>query len=269
MLMTEHGLGDALYVKDKSSVKEFTLEMDGGLGNKLFKLAGGLTVSSQTNRKLVFPKNYQGGYPHSSEYYFDTIFRNLKFEQPSCSTYVKVDDIDSYTYENWTERLHDKNYPIEIHNYFQNWMYIPSTFCDMLHFNTDIVLKYPNIQNRIFIHIRGGDYKYINLPNMDNYYQKALCEFPEDTEYVIFTNDIPFALTKKWLPKNHIFINESEVDTLYLMSKCKGGIAVNSTFSWWGAYLNPNRKLILPSHYFSTEKRGTGFHFPGATVIEI
>jgi len=54
------------------------------------------------------------------------------------------------------------------------------------------------------------------------------------------------------------------------MSKCKGGICANSSFSWWGARLNPNRSIILPSKWFNDSRLYTdGYYFPEATIIDV
>jgi glycosyl transferase family 25 len=54
------------------------------------------------------------------------------------------------------------------------------------------------------------------------------------------------------------------------MSQCQGGICPNSSFSWWGARLNPNRKLILPSKWFNDSNFYTnGYYFPEATIVDV
>jgi hypothetical protein len=61
------------------------------------------------------------------------------------------------------------------------------------------------------------------------------------------------------------------VTSLALMASCtEGGICANSTFSWWGAYLNPKRTLILPNKWFnSTSFYSQGYYFPGVQICPV
>ena len=56
------------------------------------------------------------------------------------------------------------------------------------------------------------------------------------------------------------------------MSQCKGCICSNSTFSWWGAYLNPDRPIYMPSKWFAQTMSNTSnfnFYFPGVIIVDI
>ena len=72
---------------------------------------------------------------------------------------------------------------------------------------------------------------------------------------------------KEWYPflfKNYeIYSNKDEVANLYAMVRCtKGGICCNSTYSWWGAWLNTNndKTICIP-------KKTDGIYMKGALVI--
>jgi hypothetical protein len=126
----------------------------------------------------------------------------------------------------------------------------------------------------VFLHIRGGDY--VNHPNhdlkLDKYYERAIQVFPEGTAFSVFTNDKEYALSRPYLRDiSYSFVESgNEVDDLYLMTQCKGGICANSTFSWWGAYLNTSRTLVLPSKWWNDEAwYSKGLYFNGCTIVEV
>lgn len=109
----------------------------------------------------------------------------------------------------------------------------------------------------VSVHIRRGDY----LKNLDrygdlsetNYYTKAkeyLSRRVDNPIYVYFSDDIQW-VKEKFYDKNGIFIEKIMFEDyqnwydMYLMSQCKHNIIANSTFSWWGAWLNPNKDKIV------------------------
>lgn len=107
----------------------------------------------------------------------------------------------------------------------------------------------------VSIHLRRGDYVnnpfYVDLSQTD-YYDKAIQEFPE-YDFWVFSDDEAFA--KEWAAKmsekhGKVFqvIHESELKDFNFMAGCHHNIIANSSFSWWAAYVNPNKekKVIAP-----------------------
>jgi hypothetical protein len=248
-----------------------TIELQGGLGNQLFQLAF-LDYICQLNGATPSITWNDSVFKHSKLDYFNSIFKNWK----SIVNNIHTDNIIHEESDNQRRWIIDKNQNTKLLGYFQNYIYILPDFVSKLNFSDDILSKYPEIEIRVFLHIRGGDYLHADhawLHNVvtDNYYEKAITEFSENTKFLVFTNDKEYAKTKLFLQNiNFTFIDENEIDSLFLMSKCAGGICANSTFSWWGAYLNPNRKLILPSKWFTDESIYTdGYFFEGCKVIDV
>lgn len=117
--------------------------------------------------------------------------------------------------------------------------------------------------NSVSIHIRRGDQvSNLSVGNISTktYYQKALQYVDNHIEsptYFVFSDDIP------WVKKNLQIPNPQYIDwnrkrddwqDMLLMSKCKHNIIANSTFSWWGAWLNtnPGKKVISPNKFSNT-----------------
>lgn len=251
------------------TVGMLTTRLQGGLGNQLFQIAAGETISKNMGRKY-YVESLNTSSAHSNERYFDSIFKSWKhLYQPLRSV---IFDEPNFEYTDW---LPHQQFPtICLNGYFQNWMYVCEDFKNRLSFNTSISEKYLLLKNSAFLHVRGGDYNnnWLHDVSLDSYYEKAISQFPERTHFYIFTNDVKFVLTKEFLKNiRHKFIFENEVDTLYLMSQCGlGGICANSSFSWWGAYLNPHRKIIMPSKWFNDPKMYTkGYYFDGVIKIEV
>ena len=75
--------------------------------------------------------------------------------------------------------------------------------------------------------------------------------------YFVFSDDIPFC--KSFFQGKDVHFVEgcaSEMEEMQLMSLCDHSIIANSTFSWWGAWLGVDKKLVVvPHRWFNDEKR--------------
>ena len=240
-----------------------TVELMGGLGNQLFQLAF-LDYISQLTNSEPFLYKIANITLHSNVNYLDNI----------CSAWellYKELPIHQIIFE---DQLYNVNNQIntKFEGYFQNYKFILPNFISKLTLDSSILLRYPDIHNKVFIHIRGGDYleadcSWLHNTTTDKYYQNAITLFP-NSQFVVFTNDIEYVKSKSFLNDYPIII-ENEIDSLLLMSKCSGCICPNSTFSWWGAYLNPSRQIILPSKWFNTDMDASGYYFEGCTIVEV
>lgn len=117
----------------------------------------------------------------------------------------------------------------------------------------------------VSIHIRRGDYllpkhwEAIGCICQLPYYRNALAEMEQQVEsphYYVFSEDLEWI--KENLPlKNAVYIDwnkgEDSWQDMMLMSHCRHHIICNSTFSWWGAWLNPSPEkiVILPEQWTS------------------
>ena len=127
-----------------------------------------------------------------------------------------------------------------------------------------------NSEEAVSVHIRRGDY----LTNQKNtlfhgicemeYYEKAIQLIIQKTHnpvFYFFSDDI------QWVKKSFneltyksVFIShntEKNYNDLRLMSYCKHNIIANSTFSWWGAWLNKNENkiVIAPKKWFADQNK--------------
>lgn len=105
--------------------------------------------------------------------------------------------------------------------------------------------------NSVSIHVRRGDKVLSHYAELGvDYYRKALEVI--DGDLFVFSDDIG------WCRDNlgsATYVDIEDYLSLELMSSCKHNIIANSTFSWWGAFLNenPDKVVVAPSMYFSKE----------------
>lgn len=121
----------------------------------------------------------------------------------------------------------------------------------------------------VMVHIRRGDYvtneqtnEYHGTCGLD-YYHKAIelmSEKVHNPHFFIFSDDHEWVKNNIVLEYPVTYVDHNKADKNYedlrLMSLCKHQIIANSSFSWWGAWLNqnPEKIVIAPSRWFSKTK---------------
>lgn len=130
-------------------------------------------------------------------------------------------------------------------------------------------------ENSVTIHVRRGDY--LNSTNMQNictldYYRKAIKLIKKEIDnptFFIFSNEID------WCKENfkddfedvevHFVTNNKGSESyrdMQLMSLARCNILANSSFSWWGAFLNEraNQIVIAPSKWINNMNAEEIYH---------
>jgi hypothetical protein len=231
----------------------------GGLGNMMFQIAAAYIISLRDNKKIICDeRDIQLPHrPHTT--YLNNILRNVKFSNDLSDLnhigeggfhYTPIPKIDGN---------------VKLIGHFQSEKYFIEHRNEILElFDIDdetknyLLEKYGEIinQDTCSIHIRRGDY--LGLPTHHptqsiDYYKEAIQIIGEEKHFLVFSDDI------EWCKENFDFLNNKtfisgnqDYEDLYLMSMCKNNIIANSTFSWWGAWLNnnENKQVIIPSKWF-------------------
>lgn len=232
------------FLRKKTIILQINLV--GGLGNRLFQIASGYSIAKKYNFKFVINETYNS---HSNNKY-NWITDN--FEKRNIKDYVLISEQEEFEYNTFN---FPKNKNIILNGYFQNEEYFTNYKNDIKKlFKEPIGLQLNfNYTDLIAIHVRLGDF--LNYPdkhfiNLLNYYIKAITlikTINKNTRFIVISQDTKETILKFYpLFSNFDFrIGSDEVSDLYFMTRCLGVICSNSTFSWWGGYLNNNINKII------------------------
>lgn len=117
------------------------------------------------------------------------------------------------------------------------------------------IMKEINQSNSVSLHIRRGDYVGSSMLKLeDDYYLNAVNYIAKKTgdknmRLFVFSDDSEYVKKHFKYLKNAVFVTNNKGNNSFrdmqLMSMCKHNIIANSTFSFWGAYLNSNKEKIV------------------------
>lgn len=262
------------------------IQLKGGLGNQMFQFAAARKTAMIHNVPLKFDLSFlEADATHHTKRYFELhkldinagiatmqeiqALKKQRWKNLFYPTWIKDRGVDDFLKK--TARSRDQVY---LDGYFQSEKYfnsISGIIREELTFKQPLEGEYfQNILHRIeslesvSLHFRRGDYitdsktnKYHGVCSM-NYYQKAVEKIEKkinSAALFIFSDDIPWvkAHFNSHLPT--VFIEQSDEERhsdFRLMSSCKHNIIANSSYSWWAAWLNDNKKktVIAPEKWY-------------------
>ena len=234
-----------------------TTNLTGGLGNYLFQIGAAETLAYLNDDSTIFKFDNSVGQAHKNiNKYSDNILRKVNvgnpnskqmYNEPGDFTFQKIPYGTDLVLNGYfqTEKHLDRDYILELYEIPElTKSYIENKYKHLYTTGTDYVS----------IHVRRGDY--VNKQDRHpcqtmEYYNSAMMNFPvfEYTfKFLIFSDDIEWC-KENFRGEQFIFI-DGEEDYVH-------NIIANSTFSWWGTYLNTNihKKVVAPTNWFGTGKR--------------
>jgi hypothetical protein len=236
----------------------------GGLGNVIFKLAASMSLALDNNVGYIFSEEFIRAADPNYADYSDNILRNINFVRKLPSPYYTHREIGFHyseiKYNPGSNLLLDGHFQSEKY-FINNKEFIINSFSPSLDIKDLIFNNFPNVDSYCSIHIRRGDY--LNFPNhhpqqSDEYFREATEIIGRNKTYLIFSDDMNGIKSMfDFLPNKIFYTSGKDWLDLYTMSLCNDNIICNSTFSWWAAYLNPNRskKIIAPKKWFGSAYR--------------
>tara|TARA_Y100000389_G_C17342452_1_gene454075 strand:- start:79 stop:915 length:837 start_codon:yes stop_codon:yes gene_type:complete len=254
-------------------------DLMGGLGNQFFQIATTLAYSWTHDIPAVFHKiHHSPSIFKPKPVYWDSYFHTLSTQITS------LDDAWVYQEPRFEyDALPQTKTDMLLRGYFQSYRYfdsyrseilklfqLPKSTIDTIHQQYEP----ENWDTPIAVHIRRGDYLKLKkkhpVLSESNYYQKALEQFPDNANFIVFSDDInwckrafkiistprPYRYIRHYRDRYHQhrrfhFIESTDINELYLMTRCHHHIIANSSFSWWGAYMSSQTgTVVAPTLWF-------------------
>jgi hypothetical protein len=248
-------------------IQDFILEYKGGLGNQMFQY-----VFHRWLEKRGFNVEADlSGYHllRGRSFCLNKIFERVDIKE--CN-YLRLERLKEAkeVYDEEEDTLFDleKNQGSILCGYWQHFAYadeikdeIKERYIFSLPLEKELIHTMDRLrkENSVAVHVRGGDYLekenmclFGNICTHEYYYNavKYINENVLNPKFYVFCNDISW--TKEYMKmKDAVYIDRNRFDNyedwydLFLMTQCKHNIIANSSFSWWGAWLNQNSNKIV------------------------
>ena len=253
-------------------------KIKGGLGNQLFQYATGRAVASFHKLPLKLDLTWFENHKLHSGYRLDQLAiqadiaskndiitmkggNNVLFSALRKAGLVKRKSYFKEKSSSYFDASVFKNDFIYLEGYWQNELYFAKIRDLLLRELSPIssmndlgnaYLELIKNSNSVSLHVRRGDYldlKNVGVLDVD-YYMKSVEYIRTNVEkpiFFIFSDDLEWCKNSLGFLEGCIYVDrtQTEIDDLKLMSFCRHNIIANSSFSWWGAWLNQNPKKTV------------------------
>lgn len=275
---------------------DIVVHVAGGLANKMFHCALAIVLQNEGHKVSIDTESQKIEFEHDKLSLWG-IFPRLNLSQMPPNKYKYGGDMSLFgkimrrlpliTGERYYinhAHLYTENFISQIKHdgyiigYFQNEQYFKKYDNKIREaFSFAPILDERNIQlvnellgaNSVAIHVRKGD-GYATWDEFkgtcpNDYYKKAVTYLKgkyQNLKFYVFTDSVI------WVKENFSWLEYTLVDwnpsvgwgnhfDMQLMSLCKHNIIANSTYSWWGAWLNsnPQKEVIAPMEWFNLNSR--------------
>lgn len=253
----------------------------GGIGNRLFQVCAAYGYALKHNFQFILIINEMESNRYTNEDHTKTILSKCPITR-SVNQIKKLNKFITFSepchlYTDYIP-LPENRKNLKLYGYFQNEAYfdgfkpkILDLFKMEISRHLNLLEKYPKLlRDSIFFHIRTFTVQHMNGQievadekhryDFNIYFQNCLNFLKTkglSNVHVFILTDHRETMEKMYKPilsqiKSYEIVTATELDSLYLMTLTKyGGICSNSSFSWWGSYLNksPDKLVLMPSEW--------------------
>lgn len=225
----------------------------GKLGNHMYQTAATIKVAEQLGVDFVLPTKSHAGHYGDISPDFSGFAYPFKFEDRTYSN-----KIDQKVFHYVPIEAKDDT---EYHGFYQCHEYFDSIRDKLINkyykFNDKVIedaKRYEATPQSLGISVRRGDYLHLQHNHCVlsmKYYEESLMKIVPDLDALfVFSDDIPWC-KENFVGKGIQFVEGNPFTQLYLMTQMKHLVLSNSTFAWWGGYLNDKGGVVVvPDPWF-------------------
>jgi hypothetical protein len=268
------------------------LRLRGGLGNQLFQYAAASALAEHHGTPLKLDLYYYQKHPYRK---FDLDKLNVPFEEATRAevhAFTGSNLLQRFLNKRENYWRCARVFAQPHYHFFADWFRLPAALYLSGYFQSekfftpladqvrtwytprvpldpqsrDVVARMQET-NSVSLHVRRGDYnmaqfnaffRAVPLP----YYQQAVDRMQQTLDgpqFFIFSDDVAWCREHLKIEGSPVFVDHNRGADSYrdllLMAHAKHNIIANSSFSWWGAWLNPNpaKQVIAPQPWFGQE----------------